>query len=368
MPLSVVHGRRDPDHLRRGDPRRPADRRELQARSGTTGSRSTSATRAGSTCSLEALLIIVMTYFYTSVVFNPVDQADNLRKYNGYIPGIRPGPPTAAYFDRVLNRLTLPGRALPRGRRRRAVDLHRALPLLAGDLPRPRRHVGPHRRRRGAPDDATDGVADGHAPLRRVPTLNILVLGPQGSGKGTQAQRITAMYGIPHIATGDMIREMRELPTPVGSRAEGGLRPRRPRLRRPDDPPDPRPALARRHRRRVRPRRLPAHDAPGRGARRRSCGARTRTRRRLRLPGAGPRGAPAAAARPGSGGGPLRRHAGGDRAAPRALRARDRAARRVLPLEPEQRRRHPRRPHRRRGLPRDRAVARGSSAPPHGRG
>ena len=42
------------------------------------------------------------------------------------------------------------------------------------------------------------------------------MLGPQGSGKGTQAQRITAMYGIPHIATGDTIREMRELPTPVG--------------------------------------------------------------------------------------------------------------------------------------------------------
>ena len=57
----------------------------------------------------EAILILLMTYFYTSVVFNPVDQADNLRKYNGYIPGIRPGPPTAAYFDRVLNRLTFPG-------------------------------------------------------------------------------------------------------------------------------------------------------------------------------------------------------------------------------------------------------------------
>jgi preprotein translocase subunit SecY len=57
----------------------------------------------------EGILIMLMTYFYTSVVFNPVEQADNLRKYNGYIPGIRPGPPTAAYFDRVLNRLTFPG-------------------------------------------------------------------------------------------------------------------------------------------------------------------------------------------------------------------------------------------------------------------
>ena len=46
--------------------------------------------------------------------------------------------------------------------------------------------------------------------------MNILVLGPQGSGKGTQAQRIHAMYGVPHIATGDTIREIRELPTPVG--------------------------------------------------------------------------------------------------------------------------------------------------------
>jgi preprotein translocase subunit SecY len=58
---------------------------------------------------LEAVLIIVFTYFYTAVQFNPVDQADNLRKQGGYIPGIRPGPPTAQYLDRVLTRLTLPG-------------------------------------------------------------------------------------------------------------------------------------------------------------------------------------------------------------------------------------------------------------------
>jgi preprotein translocase subunit SecY len=58
---------------------------------------------------LEAFLIVVFTYFYTAVQFNPVDQADNLRKYGGYIPGIRPGPPTAQYLDRVLTRLTLPG-------------------------------------------------------------------------------------------------------------------------------------------------------------------------------------------------------------------------------------------------------------------
>ena len=58
---------------------------------------------------VEALLIITFTFFYTAVQFNPVDQADNLRKNGGYIPGIRPGPPTAQYLDRVLTRLTLPG-------------------------------------------------------------------------------------------------------------------------------------------------------------------------------------------------------------------------------------------------------------------
>jgi preprotein translocase subunit SecY len=57
----------------------------------------------------EAFLIIVFTYFYTAVQFNPVDQADNLKKYGGFIPGVRPGRPTAVYLDRVLTRLTLPG-------------------------------------------------------------------------------------------------------------------------------------------------------------------------------------------------------------------------------------------------------------------
>ena len=58
---------------------------------------------------LEGALIMIFTYFYTAVQFNPVDQADNLRRYGGYIPGIRPGAPTAQYLDRVLTRLTLPG-------------------------------------------------------------------------------------------------------------------------------------------------------------------------------------------------------------------------------------------------------------------
>jgi preprotein translocase subunit SecY len=57
----------------------------------------------------EAILIILFTYFYTAVTFNPVEQADNLKKYGGFIPGVRPGRPTAEYLDRILARLTFPG-------------------------------------------------------------------------------------------------------------------------------------------------------------------------------------------------------------------------------------------------------------------
>jgi preprotein translocase subunit SecY len=54
-------------------------------------------------------LIVFFAYFYTAVTFNPVDVADNMRKYGGFIPGIRPGKATAAYIDRVLTRITFGG-------------------------------------------------------------------------------------------------------------------------------------------------------------------------------------------------------------------------------------------------------------------
>src|ERR1035437_1250583 len=57
----------------------------------------------------ESIFIILFTYFYTAVTFNPVDQADNLKKYGGFIPGVRPGRPTAEFLDRILARLTFPG-------------------------------------------------------------------------------------------------------------------------------------------------------------------------------------------------------------------------------------------------------------------
>jgi preprotein translocase subunit SecY len=54
-------------------------------------------------------LIIFFCYFYTAVTFNPVDVADNLKKWGGYVPGLRPGKPTADFIDRILTRITLGG-------------------------------------------------------------------------------------------------------------------------------------------------------------------------------------------------------------------------------------------------------------------
>ena len=58
---------------------------------------------------LFAALIVFFAYFYTALVFNPIETADNLRKNGGFIPGVRPGRPTSEYITNVLNRITLPG-------------------------------------------------------------------------------------------------------------------------------------------------------------------------------------------------------------------------------------------------------------------
>jgi len=59
--------------------------------------------------SLYALIIIFFTYFYTAIILNPVDLAENMQKYGGFVPGIRPGKRTSDYIDRILTRVTLPG-------------------------------------------------------------------------------------------------------------------------------------------------------------------------------------------------------------------------------------------------------------------
>ncbi len=59
--------------------------------------------------SIYGIMIIFFTYFYTAITFNPQQQADIIRKQGGFIPGIRPGPPTERYLGTILNRITLPG-------------------------------------------------------------------------------------------------------------------------------------------------------------------------------------------------------------------------------------------------------------------
>ncbi|MBI1977033.1 MAG: preprotein translocase subunit SecY [Candidatus Omnitrophica bacterium] len=58
---------------------------------------------------LYVLLIVFFSYFYTAITFNPVDVSDNMKKYGGFIPGIRPGKPTSEYLDYILTRVTLAG-------------------------------------------------------------------------------------------------------------------------------------------------------------------------------------------------------------------------------------------------------------------
>ena len=94
------------------------------AASGSTTTSSAPRRRAGSTSSSFGVLIMFFSYFYTAIAFNPQQQADIIRKQGGFIPGIRPGPPTERYLAKVLNRITLPGALVPDGHRDHPV--HRA--------------------------------------------------------------------------------------------------------------------------------------------------------------------------------------------------------------------------------------------------
>ena len=115
-------GRRHPRHLRLQPAVHPGARRcrssatRTTRRAGSPGSQRY--LEIGSTNSLSNMwfylglffvLILAFTFFYVSITFNPVEVADNMKKYGGFIPGIRPGRPTAEYLSYVLNRLTTPG-------------------------------------------------------------------------------------------------------------------------------------------------------------------------------------------------------------------------------------------------------------------
>ena len=111
------------------------------------------------------VFIIFFCYFYTAVTFNPVDVADNMKKYGGYIPGIRPGKKTAEYIDQILTRITFGGAmyvsavcVLPTHPDH---PVERAVPFW--------RHRSADRRGCGARYGPPDRVAPDHATLRRVP-------------------------------------------------------------------------------------------------------------------------------------------------------------------------------------------------------
>ncbi len=138
--------------------------------------------------------------------------------------GLHPGHP-AGPADRAVPRprpdaADLARVALPRDGRHPAEPLHPLRRLLAGLRRSARRHVCADRRRRRARHHAPDGVADDDAQLRGLPAVNLLVLGPQGSGKGTQASRLAEEREIPHVSTGDMFRASIAARTPLGRRVE----------------------------------------------------------------------------------------------------------------------------------------------------
>ena len=111
---------------------------------------------------LYALGIIFFTFFYTAVVFNPEETAENLKKNGGFIPGIRPGKRTAEYLDYVLTRVTVIGAIYDPGLRAARIhdrpDRHPAVP---------RRHQPAHRGQRHRRHHQPDPVALAGAPVRR---------------------------------------------------------------------------------------------------------------------------------------------------------------------------------------------------------
>ena len=137
---------------------------------------------------LYTALIIFFCFFYVSIIFNPNEAADNMRKYGGFIPGIRPGKNTAEYMNKILTKITVVGglylsilSLLPQimiSRHQAAApaagrELHRrAFPALAAGRPGRellfRRHLAADRGGRGDGHGEPDRGAVDHAPLRRL--------------------------------------------------------------------------------------------------------------------------------------------------------------------------------------------------------
>ena len=175
-------------------------------------------------CVIYFLLIVGFSYFYATMQFNPVEVANNLKKNGGFIPGFRPGKPTADFIHKVLSKITMFGALY--------LAIVAIAPIITGNLlgysvPGHRRHLHHHRGGRRPGDHqgswrprCSCGTTRASWSKKRGMGMKLILLGAPGAGKGTQAEILSRKLGIPTISTGNILRAAVKDGTPVGLKAK----------------------------------------------------------------------------------------------------------------------------------------------------